>query len=114
MKLSFSYNSKSLPPCSGPVNLMGRMVFNSPIYTGSSPTLTGVRPSYPPLRMNPRYSKFKRRESGSQQAQILDALRQLTLERAPPGTHVHHTLQLWHDGISLNNPTLITHSGQYL
>jgi len=60
------------------------------------------------------YLKFKRRETGSQQPQILSALRQLILERAPPGSHVHRTLQLWHDGLSLNNNTPITHSDQYL
>ena len=60
------------------------------------------------------FLKFKRRETGSQQPQILAALRQLLSERAPPGSHVHRTLQLWHDGLSLNNNTPITHLEDYL
>ena len=60
------------------------------------------------------FLKFKRRETGSQQPLILAALRQLISERASPGTHVHRTLQLWHDGLSLNNNTPITHTDQYL
>ena len=54
------------------------------------------------------FLKFK------QQPQILAALRQLILKRAPSGSHVHRTLQLWRDGLSLNNNTPITHLDQYL
>jgi len=60
------------------------------------------------------FLKCKRRETGFQLPQILAALRQLILKKAPPGTHVHRTLQLLHDGLTLNNNTPITHSDQYL
>ena len=71
-------------------------------------------PTFHDAGLHTAYLKFKRREPGSRQPQILEALRSLITERTRIGSNARHILELWHNGLSSNKLCPIQHSDQYL